>query len=248
MHRSAHSVAGPGRLPGDAASRLPRRSGRGGPQHIPRPPGVRPGAPAPWADLAPPARRVELSLLAQRLRERRSAGTPETGQRLSAVLIPLYMHRGETHVILTRRASHLRTHSHEVSFPGGGREPGDADLWMTACREAQEEIGLDPATATRIGELDPFFTVGSDSLVFSYVAELPGGRPEGLCPDPAEVEKILHVPLSDLLEPTTYRQELWPRDGALRPINFFEVPGDTVWGATAAILCQLLVLATAEVR
>lgn len=224
-------------------SDAPTHTDRGGLQYIPRPPGVRPGASAPWADLAPPARRVELRLLAQRLRERRSAETPETGRRLSAVLIPLYMHRGETHVILTRRASHLRTHGHEVSFPGGGREPGDADLWMTACREAQEEIGLDPAIATRIGELDPFFTVGSDSLVFSYVAELPGGRPAGLRPDPAEVEKILHVPLSDLLAPDIFHQELWPRDGALRPINFFEIPGDTIWGATAAILRQLLVLA-----
>ena len=95
----------------------------------------------------------------------------------------------------------------------------------------------------RIGELDPFFTVGSDSLVHSYVAELPAGRPGGLRPDPSEVEKILHVPLRDLLEPDVYHQELWPRHGTMRPINFFEIPGDTVWGATAAILRQLLVIA-----
>jgi 8-oxo-dGTP pyrophosphatase MutT (NUDIX family) len=160
------------------------------------------------------------------------------------VLIALYVHESRTSVILTRRAAHLRTHSREVSFPGGGHEPDDTDLWETACREAHEEIGLDPASVVRIGELDPFFTVGSDSLVFPYVAELPDGHPSGLRPDPAEVEKILHVPLCDLLDPDAYRQELWPRDGALRPINFFEIPGDTIWGATAAILRQLLLLAT----
>jgi len=216
---------------------------RGGPQHIPRPPGVRPGAAAPWVDLPPAGRRVDLIALRDVLRARGSAPIADTCNRLSAVLIPLYADRDEPHVILTRRAAHLRTHSREVAFPGGGREPGDADLWETALRETREEIGLDPAAATRIGELDPFFTVGSDSLVHSFVAELPAGRPAGLRPDPAEVEKILHVPLSSLLAPDVYHQELWPRDGTMRPINFFEVPGDTIWGATAAILRQLLVIA-----
>ncbi len=159
--------------------------------------------------------------------------------------MPLYVHDGELHVILTRRSLHVRTHRLEVSFPGGASEPGDADLWATACREANEEIGLDPAAAVRIGELDPFVTVGSDSFVHPFVAELPAGRPERLRPEPAEVEKILHVPLTDLLAPATFREELWPRDGTLRPITFFEIPGDTVWGATAAILRQLLALATA---
>ena len=231
--------------PEPPATPVPVPAGRGGPQHIPRPDGATVGAPAPWAHLPPPARCVNLGGLRRSLGERSVEQFPPTDQRLSAVLVPLYLHDGEVYVILTRRASHLRTHGREVSFPGGGREPGDADLWETACREAQEEIGLDPAAVVRIGELDPFFTVGSDSLVHSYVAELPGGRPGGLRPDPAEVEMILHVPLSDLLAPDTYRQELWPRDGTVRPISFFEVPGDTIWGATAAILRQLLVLATA---
>lgn len=216
---------------------------RGGPQHIPRPPGVRPGAAAPWAGLPPWQRRVDLDALRELLPPRRAAPAPDASGRLSAVLIPLYLDRDEAIVILTRRAAHLRTHSREVAFPGGGREPGDADLWETALRETREEVGLDPAAATCIGELDPFFTVGSDSLVHSFVAELPGGRPAGLRPDPAEVEKILHVPLSSLLAPDVYHQELWPRDGTMRPINFFEIPGDTVWGATAAILRQLLVIA-----
>lgn len=216
---------------------------RGGPQHIPRPAGSRPGAAAPWADLAPRARRVDLGALREVLGERGPESVGDASERLSAVLIPLYVHQGEPHVILTRRAAHLRTHSREVAFPGGGQEPGDADLWETALRETHEEIGLDPAAAIRIGELDPFFTVGSDSLVHSYVAELSAGRPTGLRPDPSEVEEILHVPLSNLLAPDVYHQELWPRDGTMRPINFFEIPGDTIWGATAAILRQLLVIA-----
>lgn len=221
---------------------------RGGPQQIPRPEGARPGAVAPWRELTPDERRVDLGELRETLRERGAPQEQDTRHRLSAVLIPLYTHRGEVNVILTRRAAHLRTHSREVAFPGGGQEPGDADLWETAVRETREEIGLDPAEVARVGELDPFFTVGSDSLVHSYVAELPAGRPAALRPDPSEVEKILHVPLGQLLVPDVYRQELWPRDGSMRPINFFEIPGDTIWGATAAILRQLLLIATGEVE
>lgn len=219
----------------------------GGPQRIPRPPGARPGAAAPWSSLTADGLAVDLAALRGALEKRPGPRTQRLGGRVSAVLIPLYEHRDEPHVILTRRAAHLRTHGREVAFPGGGHEPGDADLWETALREAREEIGLDPAAAICLGELDPFFTVGSDSLVHSFVAELPAGRPAVLRPDPCEVEKILHVPLSELLAPDTYRQELWPRDGTMRPINFFEVPGDTIWGATAAILRQLLLLATGAV-
>ena len=225
----------------------PTPTARGGPQRIPRPPGVCPGAAAPWAGLAPGERRVDLDDLRELLPPRRAAPAPDGASRLSAVLIPLYAQQDEASVILTRRAAHLRTHSREVAFPGGGQEDGDADLWETALRETHEEIGLDPAAAICLGELDPFFTVGSDSLVHSFVAELPAGRPAVLRPDPSEVEKILHVPLSELLAPDSYRQELWPRDGTMRPINFFEIPGDTIWGATAAILRQLLLLATGAV-
>ena len=221
---------------------------RGGPQRIPRPPGARPGAEAPWSALTAAERAVDLAALREALEGWRSPQVPRPDGRLAAVLVPLYVEQDEASVILTRRAVHLRTHSREVSFPGGGHELGDADLWATALREAQEETGLDPASVVRIGVLAPLFTVGSDSLVHPYVAELPEGRPAGLRPDPAEVERILHVPLSQLLDPAAYRQELWPRDGHLRPINFFEIPGDTVWGATASILLQLLQLATGTDR
>ncbi len=166
----------------------------------------------------------------------------------SAVLVLLYEHRGEPWVVLTRRAGHLRHHAGEVSFPGGRREPGDADLWATALREAAEEIGLDPHSVSPIGRLDSFVTVGSGSLVCPYVATVEA-RPE-LVPDPSEVEQILDVALAHLTDPEAWREEIWPRDEALggeRAITFFELPGDTVWGATAAVLRRLLAVATAGV-
>lgn len=159
----------------------------------------------------------------------------------AAVLAPLYEDDAGVRVILTRRSAALRVHSGEVSFPGGRQDPGE-DLADTARREAFEEIGLDPASVELIGELDHLTTISSDSFIIPFVGILPG-RPE-LYPSPAEVEAVLHVPLEELLRPDVYREEQWDIFGTERPIHFFELAGDTVWGATAAMLRQFLGLAT----
>jgi 8-oxo-dGTP pyrophosphatase MutT (NUDIX family) len=157
------------------------------------------------------------------------------------VLAPLYELDGEVHVVLTRRAQHLRSHRGEVSFPGGGQEPGE-DLLDTALREACEETGLDRSAVEIIGELDHLQTVTSRSFIVPFVGVLPG-RP-ALEPNPAEVELILHVPLDELLLDGVYREERWGLPPLDRPIYFFEVVGDTIWGATAHMLRNLLALAT----
>ena len=206
------------------------------------------GGAAPWAELPEHRRRPSLERVVQAV-----ATAPSTllsspvpavpGSAPSGVLVLLYEHGGEPWVVLTRRASHLRHHAGEVSFPGGRREPGDADLWATALREAAEEVSLDPQTVRRVGRLDSFVTVGSRSLVCPFVATVEQ-RPE-LVPDPAEVERVLHVPLSELTDPDTWREEVWSLGeafGGERIMTFFELPGDTVWGATASVLRRLLTI------
>jgi 8-oxo-dGTP pyrophosphatase MutT (NUDIX family) len=183
---------------------------------------------------APPARPVE-----QRPHDTRAA----------AVLAALYDSTGDeraasaplAHVVLTRRAQHLRSHRGEVSFPGGAQEPGE-DFWTTAVREAFEEVALDPGLPTPIGELDHLRTVTSQSFIVPLVAELPG-RPD-LVAHPGEVEQILHVSLAELLLPEVFHEEIWTIGGQQRPIFFFEIEGDTIWGATAAMLRNLLAIVT----
>ena len=218
---------------------------RGGPQHIPRPPGTAPGAPAPWADHDPARRRPSLDDIRRAL-----AGGPaparspmEDVAHASAVLAPLYEHDGEVWVVLTRRSWHLRSHRGEVSFPGGRQEPGET-LWEAALREAWEEVDLDRTTVEHVGELDHLATVTSRSFIVPYVGVLPG-RPE-LTPNEHEVDAILHVPLSELLDPAVHREELWDWGGGVRrSLHFFELVGDTIWGATGSMLVDLLTRITA---
>lgn len=171
-------------------------------------------------------------------------GSVPDGARDSAVLCLLYEEAGEPHVVLTRRSPMMRLHAHEVAFPGGRKDDDDADLWSTALREAEEEVALDASTVEHVGALDSFVTVGSRTLVTPYVG-VTDRRPV-LTASPDEVESVRHVALSELLLDEVWREEIWPlrHFGAPRAITFFELEGDTVWGATGAMLRQLLAIAT----
>ena len=213
---------------------------RGGPQHIPRPKHWSLGDPAPW----PSSAQLSLDTLERNLATR-PIGYQRTGapppKRHSAVLIALY-DDPETTVVLTRRTQKMRSHSGEVSFPGGAQDPGES-LWETACREAREEVHLDSALVRKIGELDHLTTVSSQARIVPYVARL--SQKPSLIANPDEVDEILNVPLSELLLPGVYREErwAWPNSAEERPIYFFELYGDTIWGATANLLHQLLTAA-----
>lgn len=159
----------------------------------------------------------------------------------AAVLIPLFEEEGEVRVILTRRAAGLRSHTGEVSFPGGRLDEGEAPL-AAALREASEEVGLDPAEVEILGELAPLATFSTRAGIMPFVGALPG-RP-ALHPNPAEVELAFDVALAELMADGVHQEELWrfPGGEVERPVHFFDLPHDIVWGATARMLHQLLEL------
>lgn len=181
---------------------------------------------------------------------RPSPWEPPVGARRSAVLVPLFEDDGSAHVLLTRRAQHLRAHKGEVSFPGGRQDDGET-LLEAALREAREEVALDTSDVEIVGELDHLATVSSNSSIVPYVGVLPA-PPVGLRPNPAEVEAILLVSLDELLQDDVFRTELWTwqpgapaaPDSGERPIHFFDLYGDTIWGATARMLVNLLSVIT----
>lgn len=223
------------------AGRPPTVRKRGGAQLIPRPPGARPGRPSPWAHLDAAQRRLDLTRVRRALVGAAPAAPAlaQPGVPASAVLVALFEEAGtsSSSVVLTRRAAHLRNHRGEVSFPGGRQDPGE-DLVRTALREAEEEIALDSATVEVVAELDHLSTVISPRAIVPFVGLLPG-RPD-LVANADEVERILLVPLDELLSEDVFREERWPRGGVDRAMWFYELEGDTVWGATARVLTLFL--------
>jgi 8-oxo-dGTP pyrophosphatase MutT (NUDIX family) len=221
-------------------------STRGGAQRIPRPEGAQAGGPPPWSHVPADGRRFTLA----HVRERCAALPPPQpppfempGSRPAAVLVPLFEKDGEANVVLTKRPDTMPTHQGEVSFPGGGVRPGiDAGLRDAALREAEEEIGLPPAAVDVVAELDTLATVGSRFTITPFVG-LVDALPQ-LVPHPGEVVKILDVPLSELLDDEAFHEEFWGSPD--RAISFFELPGETVWGATARVLVAFLAHLTAS--
>ncbi len=174
-------------------------------------------------------------------------GFPDPGAP-SAVLVPLFERDGEARVVLTRRAAHLRTHTGEVSFPGGRLDAGETPE-VGALREAAEEVGLDTSTVEVVGHLTPLVTFSSSARITPVVGVLPG--PPHLVANPHEVEHVFDVSLAELAAADVFREERWVvpgrpmpvvdagEDGSF-PVWFFELPHDTVWGATARMLVELL--------
>jgi 8-oxo-dGTP pyrophosphatase MutT (NUDIX family) len=229
---------------------------------IPRPPHHRAGSPAPWAALAADDRRtITLDRVLSALADPGhptgpgdSAG-PEPWRTLpsrdfdgrpAAVLVPLFEESGQARVILTVRSDRLRSHQGEVAFPGGRLDGGEGVV-AGALREAFEEVGLDPALVTVVGELTAMPTVSSNTVMTPVVATL-DARP-ALVANPGEVERVFDVALGELAADGVFHEEWWSvpgRPAALAspegefPVWFFEVAGETVWGATARTLVELI--------
>jgi 8-oxo-dGTP pyrophosphatase MutT (NUDIX family) len=221
---------------------------------IPRPPTAEPGGPAPWSG-APPAlvSGITVARVVEALERagRRLPGPPPPPPRVgairavapgpvvappAAVLVGLFEEEGESRVILTRRATTLRAHRAQVSFPGGRLDPGE-DAVEAALREAHEEVGLDPGVAHPVGLLAPALAFVSGAPITPVVCTM-DARPR-LVANPAEVDRIFDVALAELA--AAYREERW-REPGLPPFSmyFFDVAGETVWGATARMLVDLL--------
>ena len=217
-------------------------SSRGGAQRIPRPPLTRRGHPAPWARLSPDERRVTLDDLRRLCAELPPPRRPVSlapGVRPAAVLVPFFDRDGEAVLVLTKRPETMPSHRGEIAFPGGKLQPDvDGALSDTALREAHEEIGLRPADVEVVGELDSYLTFSSRFAVSPFVGLL--AAPPEHRPDPREVVRVFEVTVSELLADGVHREERWGLGPLDRPVHFFELEGETVWGVTAAILTRFL--------
>jgi 8-oxo-dGTP pyrophosphatase MutT (NUDIX family) len=166
--------------------------------------------------------------------------------REAGVLLLFYPQRAngnwseELHLVLTRRPEYPGVHSGQMSFPGGRREAGES-LRATALRETLEEVGVLPETLQVIGALSPLYTPPSNFCIHPFIAYSPV-QPQ-FQPDEKEVAELVEVPLSLLFDPAIRKEEVWEfKDYGPRRVPFFDIYGHKVWGATAMILNEFLVL------
>jgi len=172
---------------------------------------------------------------------RYTLGSHYPSARNASVLVGLFDQNNETHVAFIRRASTLRAHSGEIAFPGGAADVSDVSPIVTALREAQEEIGLDPSRVEVLGIMPPVFTVVSNFLITPVVAYLPEG-PGKLQLQMSEVAEIILLPLQGLANPAIYHTEQWRRENVPHTVYFFDYASYRIWGATARMLNTLLEL------
>jgi 8-oxo-dGTP pyrophosphatase MutT (NUDIX family) len=156
----------------------------------------------------------------------------------AAVLVPLHGWPDEPGLIFTERPADMRRHAGEISFPGGRKDDADADLAATALREAEEEIGLDPASIELSGALPPASTFVTGYRIHPFVGLIPDPADLELKLNPAEVETVLAFSLEGLRNGYAMRRLV--RRGVPIHTPTYEVDGHLIWGATARILGDLL--------
>jgi len=154
----------------------------------------------------------------------------------AAVLVPLVEREAGLTVLLTQRATTLKDHAGQISFPGGRIEPDDADAWRAALREAHEEIGLTENFVEFAGYL-PDHWVGTGYRVTPAVGFVNPAYELRIAT--SEVHDVFEVPLNFILDEANHK----PRERNLGGVIFqvYDIPyGDrNIWGATAGMLLTL---------
>jgi 8-oxo-dGTP pyrophosphatase MutT (NUDIX family) len=159
------------------------------------------------------------------------------GPRADAAVLMGIRDLPEPRMVFTLRREDLAHHAGQVSFPGGRTDHGDAGAVATALREAREEIALDPGAVEPLGFIDCLETI-SGFCVTPVVARVAGDAM--LVPQPDEVAKIFEVPLAFLLDPGNLRQFAFRARGEAHKVHEYVGVEPRIWGATAAMLVNLM--------
>lgn len=156
--------------------------------------------------------------------------------RAAAVLVPVIEQAGGATILLTQRTETLRHHKGQISFPGGGRDEGDASFAAAALREAHEEVGLDPASVTVLGYLDDY-PVLSGYRITPVVGLV--GKPFIPVVQAEEVAEVFELPLQLVLAEGSFERKILSREGFNVPFFELNYGKYRIWGATAGILWNL---------
>src|SRR5215469_10004331 len=160
-------------------------------------------------------------------------GTFRTGARRAAVVAILYRREGALYMPFVARRADLSSHPGQVGLPGGQVVPGES-AWQAAAREAEEEIGVRASDLTPLGAGPPVYAAVTNYSVVPFVAWLALGDVR-FRPELTELDRVLEVPLTRLLDESAWQDGPRSRLGRSLPVE-----GTVIWGLTAALLAGIL--------
>ncbi len=180
---------------------------------------------------------ITLDSIRDALARRQPATAAPQGLMPAAVMLLLYHKDGQLCVLLNKRSMTVEHHKGEMSFPGGARDPEDADFQDTALRETHEEMGISREHVTILGRLDDNVT-RSNFLVKVFVGSIP--YPYAFQPSPHEIAEVVEIPLAVLRDPASWRWDSRIDHGQRVSVRSYGYQQHLVYGATAKILDQFL--------
>ena len=184
--------------------------------------------------------RIQRNMTERDIREALEAYSPgrieREGFRRAAVLVPLLEVEGAWHLLFTKRSEDLEHHRGQVSFPGGALDDGE-DPEDAALRETFEEIAIGPGHVHLLQRLDELWTP-SGYIITPVVGFL--HSTETLQPSAAEVSRVFTAPLPFFSQPGAAEVRRVTVNGYTRNVYFYHHDSETIWGATAFIIRNLL--------
>ena len=165
--------------------------------------------------------------------------TDPTKYKKAGVLILLIKDKDdeEYKILFTKRSEQLKTHSGEVSFPGGKWEEGDSNLYQTALRESNEEIGIDTSSLYLVGNLSTLYTPVSHFNIHTYVWF--SDQYPKIAMNQNEVDEVFEISINELLAEEIISKTPISKAGMNVDVPAFHFSGCVCWGATAMIISEL---------
>jgi 8-oxo-dGTP pyrophosphatase MutT (NUDIX family) len=158
----------------------------------------------------------------------------------ASVLIILYPQNGSVYTVFMQRPDYKGVHGGQISFPGGKQEPEDKNTVQTAIREAQEETGINPDLINILGILTPLFIPVSNIVVtpvVGWVSEKPLLNHQA-----EEVVFLFDADILRFYDPSIIKLKPVEIETESIEVKYYDYEGNVIWGATAMILKELLVI------
>ncbi|GGF30567.1 NUDIX hydrolase [Echinicola rosea] len=188
-----------------------------------------------------PGKEGQVKMAPQPLDNARFAQHDLTYAREGAVLILLYPNGNDCWIPFIKRPEYDGAHGGQISLPGGKKEEADTNLQETALRETEEEIGVPAQDVQVIGKLSQLYIPPSNFLVTPYIGFVE--QMPTFIPDPREVSRVIQCDFKTLLDHNARKETtIQARNNTKIHAPYFDIDAEVVWGATAMILSELMVI------